>query len=292
MLTNYLIGLREGLEATLIVSILLAYLHKLGRGDRSRAVWLGAGGAVAASLAVGGVLAFTSARLSEAAREGFAGVLSLVAVVLVTTMVFWMRRTARGLSATLHARVDSALALGTGALVATAFVAVAREGVETAVFLWTAVASSGRTAVPLVGAAAGLATAVGLGWALYRRILSIDLGRFFTWTGVGLVVVAAGVLSYGLGDLRASGLLGWSGGQAYDISTHVASDGVLATLVGGTLHLGTQASWLQVGSWVTYLGVVLAWYLRPFNARPPRQGLAARSDPAGSSGSGTLRNIA
>src|SRR5436190_10533306 len=203
MFANYLIGLREGLEASLIVCILVAYLVKTERRDALKPVWAGIGVAVLVSLAFGAGLEFGSQELTFQAQEALGGSLSIIAVGLVTWMVFWMRRTARHLKTELHGKLDAALAMGTGALVATAFLAVGREGLETALFVWASVhAASDGTPRPLVGVALGLATAVLLGWLFYRGALKINLAKFFTWTGAMLVVVAAGVLAYGFHDLQ------------------------------------------------------------------------------------------
>lgn len=169
MFGNYLIGLREGLEASLVVCILIAYLVKTGRRDALRPIWIGIGVAVGVALAFGAGLEFGSQELTFEAQELLGGSLSIVAVVLVTWMVFWMRRTARHLRAELHDRLDEALRMGTGALVATAFLAVGREGLETALFVWASVrASSDGTYAPLTGVLLGLLTAVLLGWLFYR----------------------------------------------------------------------------------------------------------------------------
>lgn len=203
MFSNYLIGLREGLEASLVVCILIAYLVKTDRRDALKPIWAGIGVAIAIALGFGCALEFGSQELTFKAQEALGGSLSILAVVLVTWMVFWMRRTARHLKAELHGRLDAALAMGTGALVATAFLAVGREGLETALFVWASVhAASDGTPRPLIGVALGLATAVLLGWLFYRGALRINLARFFTWTGGMLVVVAAGVLAYGVHDLQ------------------------------------------------------------------------------------------
>jgi len=162
--SNYLIGLREGLEASLVVCILIAYLVKTGRRDALKPVWGGIAIAVAIALAFGCALEFGSQELTFKAQEALGGSLSILAVGLVTWMVFWMRRTARNLRSALHGKLDTALQTGTAALVATAFLAVGREGLETALFVWASVhAASDGTPRPLIGVALGLATAVLLG---------------------------------------------------------------------------------------------------------------------------------
>ena len=205
MFSNYLIGLREGLEASLVVRILIAYLVKTDRGDALRPIWIGIGIAVALALGFGCALEFGSQELTFEAQEALGGSLSIFAVGLVTWMV---RRTARHLKSELHGKLDAALAMGTGALIATAFLAVGREGLETALFVWASVhAASDGSPRPLLGVALGLSTAVRLGWLFYRGALRIDLARFFTWTGGMLVVVAAGLLAYGFHDLQEARFL-------------------------------------------------------------------------------------
>jgi high-affinity iron transporter len=209
---NLLIGLREGLEAGLVVSILLAALRKAqpAGGDRrvsSAPVWLGVLGAVMLAGSFAAVLTYSASALSSRAQEAVSGLLSVLAVGLVTGMVFWMRRTAAGLSAHLRGEVQRAVAVGAGALAVTAFLAVSREGLETTLFLWAAVRASGSTVAPLVGAGLGLAAAVTLCWLLYRRAVRLNVGVFFSRTALALIVIAAGVLSAGLGDLQDAGLL-------------------------------------------------------------------------------------
>lgn len=203
MFGNYLIGLREGLEASLVVCILIAYLVKTERRDALRPIWIGIGAACAIAFGFGCALTFGSQELTFKAQEALGGSLSILAVALVTWMVFWMRRTARHLRAELHGKLDAALQMGTGALVATAFLAVGREGLETALFVWASVRASGDgTPGPLIGVLLGLATAIALGWLFYQGTVRINLAKFFTWTGAMLVVVAAGVLAYGVHDLQ------------------------------------------------------------------------------------------
>ncbi|MFI9598607.1 iron uptake transporter permease EfeU [Streptomyces sp. NPDC052043] len=264
MFSNYLIGLREGLEASLVVCILIAYLVKTGRRDALKPIWTGIGIAVAIAMGFGCVLEFGSQELTFQAQEALGGSLSILAVGLVTWMVFWMRRTARHLKSELHGKLDQALALGTGALVATAFLAVGREGLETALFVWASVhAASDGTPRPLIGVALGLATAVLLGWLFYRGALRINLSKFFTWTGAMLVVVAAGVLAYGLHDLQEAGWVPGLGDLAFDISGAVPPDSWYGTLLKGVFNFQPDPTVLQVTVWLLYLVPTLTLFFAP-----------------------------
>ncbi|MFG2822205.1 iron uptake transporter permease EfeU [Kitasatospora sp. NPDC048365] len=278
MFANYLIGLREGLEASLVVCILIAYLVKTGRKDRLAPVWAGIAAAVALSMAFGAVLQFGSSQLSFEAQEALGGSLSIIAVGLVTWMVFWMRRTARHLKSELHGKLDAALAMGTVALVVTAFLAVGREGLETALFIWTAVQATGDGWNPLVGAVLGLLTSVVLGWLFYRGALKINLAKFFTWTGAMLVVVAAGVLAYGVHDLQEAGWVPGLHDRAFDISSTIPQDSWYGTLLKGVFNFQPDPTWLQVGVWVLYLVPTLAYF---FFSKPgttaPRPAVATSS---------------
>ncbi|MFJ4712084.1 iron uptake transporter permease EfeU [Streptomyces sp. NPDC088785] len=262
MFANYLIGLREGLEASLIVCILVAYLVKTDRRDALKPVWLGIGAAVFLALAFGAGLEFGSQEMTFKAQEALGGSLSIIAVALVTWMVFWMRRTARHLKTELQGKLDSALSMGTTALVVTAFLAVGREGLETSLFVWTAVhATSDGTTEPVVGALLGLATAVVLGWLFYRGALRINLAKFFTWTGGMLVVVAAGVLAYGFHDLQEADFIGGLNDLAFDISSTIAPDGWLGTLLKGVFNFQPDPTVVQVVVWCLYLVPTMAIFL-------------------------------
>ncbi|MEU9857589.1 iron uptake transporter permease EfeU [Streptomyces sp. NPDC047974] len=269
MFGNYLIGLREGLEAGLVVCILIAYLVKTGRRDALKPIWTGVGVAVALALAFGAGLEFGSQELTFEAQELLGGSLSILAVVLVTWMVFWMRKTARHLRAELGARLDAALTMGTGALVATAFLAVGREGLETALFVWASVrASSDGSHAPLAGVVLGLLTAVLLAWLFYRGALRIDLAKFFTWTGGMLVVVAAGVLAYGVHDLQEARFLGGLADKAFDVSAAVPPDSWYGTLLKGVFNFQPDPTVLQVTVWALYLVPALALFLAPIGSGP------------------------
>ncbi|WP_326649575.1 MULTISPECIES: iron uptake transporter permease EfeU [unclassified Streptomyces] len=264
MFGNYLIGLREGLEASLVVCILIAYLVKTERRDALRPIWTGIGVAVAISLGFGFALEFGSQELTFEAKEMLGGSLSIVAVGLVTWMVFWMRRTARHLKSDLHGKLDAALQMGTAALVATAFLAVGREGLETALFVWASVrASSDGSSGPLTGVLLGIATAMVLGWLFYRGALRINLAKFFTWTGGMLVIVAAGVLAYGVHDLQEARFLGGLADKAFDISATIPPDSWYGTLLKGVFNFQPDPTVIQVTVWALYLIPTLGLFLAP-----------------------------
>jgi high-affinity iron transporter len=268
---NLLIGLREGLEAGLVVSILLAAVRRAApagadddagsdgpaRKISAAPIWLGVLAAVMLSGSFAAVLTFSTDSLSSRAQEAAGGLLSVLAVGLVTAMIFWMRRTAAGLTAHLRGEVARATAIGAGALTITAFLAVGREGLETTLFLWTAARASGQTAGPIVGAAAGLAAAVVLCWLLYHRAVKLNVGAFFNRTAVALIVIAAGVLAYGLGDLQDAGLLSGQRWIAFDLTAHAHPGSWWVSLITGVTDLSPKMTVLQVVAWIAYIGIVI-----------------------------------
>jgi len=262
VLSNFLIGLREGLEAALVVGILVAYLVKVGRRDRLAPVYWGVAAALVLSLGFGAILTFTSRSLSFEAQEAFGGVMSIIAVGFVTWMVFWMRRTARSMKTELHGRLDSALAMGTGALVFTAFVAVGREGLETALFLWANAQATGSSTQPLLGAVLGLVTACVLGYLIYRRAVALDLAKFFTWTGAGLIVVAAGVLSYAVHDLQEAGIITFGTSTAWDITSWYSVTSWYGSILKGVFNFSPNPNVIDVVVWWAYLVPVMFLFVR------------------------------
>jgi high-affinity iron transporter len=273
-LGNYLIGLREGLEASLVVVILIAYLVKTDRRRMIPWIWVGIGLAVLVSLAFGALLTFGPRRLTFEAQEAIGGFLSIIAVGFVTWMVFWMASHARGLSGELKGRVDTAAEGGWASLAFVAFLAVGREGLETALFLWSATQaatdSSGSVIGPLLGALLGILTAVAMGFAFYKGVLKINLSRFFKWTGAILIVVAAGVLAYGVHDLQEAGILPGLNNLAFDVSEQIPPSSWLGTLLKGTLNFSPATTWLEAFAWVAYLvPTMTVFLLRMRSPRPP-----------------------
>jgi high-affinity iron transporter len=255
-------------------------LVKSGRTARLSAVWLGVGFAVLVSLAFGAILSFTSANMTFEAQEAFGGTLSIVAVGFVTWMIFWMRRASRSLRAELQGKVETALQMGFVALALTSAIAVGREGLETSLFLWTAVQATGQTVEPLVGAGLGILTAIVLGWLLYKRAVTLNLSRFFTWTGAGLVIVAAGVLGYGVHDLQEANILPGLNALAFDVSRVVPPDSWYGTLLKGVFNFSSASTWLQVVTWLAYVIPVMTLFLLPQRTPAPAAAAHARRSPA------------
>lgn len=272
---NALIGLREGLEAVLVVSILIAFLVRSERRWALRWVWAGIAAAVALSVGVGAVLTYTSATMSFEQQELFGGVMSIIAVAFVTTMIFWMRAAARSLAAELRGRLDQALELGNWSVITVAFLAVAREGLETAVFFFSSVQSAGGgTALPLLGFLIGISISIVLGWLLYVGAVKIDVGKFFTVTGVLLVFVAAGVLAYGMHDLQEASFLPGLNTLAFDVSNAVPAASWYGVLLKGIFNFSPRTTVLEAVVWGAYVVIVLPLFLRPRRTARPAQSAA------------------
>lgn len=290
MLANYLIGLREGLEASLVVVILVAYLARTDRRHLLPSVWAGVAVAVLVSLGFGALLTFGPKGLTFEAQEAIGGGLSIVAVGFVTWMIFWMARSARGLSGELRGAVDRAADVGRRGLVVVAMLAVGREGLETALFLWAATRAAARdhasTTEPLLGALLGILTAVAIAVLVHRGALRLDLGRFFAWTGVFLVFVAAGVLAYGVHDLQEAGLLPGLHHLAFDVSHIIDPSGWVAALLKGTLNFSPATTWLEAIAWVGYVVPVFILFVRRVRrpnppAADPRSSTSKTTTPQG-----------
>lgn len=284
MLANFLIGLREGLEAALVVSILVAYLVKTGRRELLPRIWAGVALAVAVALGFGAALTFGPRGLTFEAQEAIGGTLSIVAVVFVTWMIFWMSTAARGLGAELRGQIDRAAEGGRWSLAVVAMLAVGREGLETALFLWAATQAGTREAVgaatptwePLLGALLGLLVAVALGYLIYRGAIRLNLTVFFTWTGAFLIVVAGGVLAYGVHDLQEAGILPGLHDLAFDVSGAIPPSSWYGTLLKGVFNFSPATTKLEALVWTLYVLPVGAIFL--LRTRTPRP----RTTPAAS----------
>ncbi|MBO3743141.1 iron uptake transporter permease EfeU [Actinoplanes flavus] len=271
MLATYLIGLREGLEATLVVSILIAFLVKSGRTDRLPQVWAGVAAAVALSIGFGALLSYTSTTLLRDydQRELFEAITSILAVCFVTWMIFWMRRAARSISGELRGKLTDALALGSVAVAVMAFLAVVREGLETSLIFYSAVQGADLDGKPLYALTGGILTAVAIGWLMYATAVRINLTVFFTVTGVLLILVAAGILKYGVHDLQESGVLPGLNTLAYDVSAALDPSAWYTALLTGMVNVTPTASVLEAVAWIAYAVPVLVLFLRPATTAVP-----------------------
>ncbi|MFI5936694.1 iron uptake transporter permease EfeU [Actinoplanes sp. NPDC051494] len=265
MLATYLIGLREGLEATLVVSILVAFLVKSERKDRLPQVGAGVALAVALSVFFGWLLSYTETTLLQRyeQRELFEAVTSVLAVGFVTWMIFWMRRAARSIAGDLRGKLRDALAVGSIAVGVMAFLAVVREGLETSLIFYSAVQGASSNTRPLLALIGGIGSAVVIGWLMYATAVRINLGTFFTWTGAVLVLVAAGILKYGVHDFQESGVLPGLNNLAYDISAVLDPSAWYTALLTGMFNITPTASVLETLAWLAYGLPVLAIFLWP-----------------------------
>jgi high-affinity iron transporter len=271
MLPTFVIGLREGLEASLIVGIIAAFVIQRGGRRALRPVWFGvlAAAAICATIAI--VLNAVGRSLPLRQREAMEGILALVAVAGVTYMVIWMRRHSRELKRQLESHAESALVTGSMfALVAMAFFAVLREGIETSVFMLAAFQGSTNPAATGAGAILGVAVAVGLGYAIYKGGIRINLSRFFRVTGFVLVLVAAGLLSSAAHEFAEAGVLTVGLARAMDLSWLVAPGTVRASLLTGMLGFQPVPSVAEVTLWLAYAVPMSIYVLWPQRSRPPR----------------------
>jgi high-affinity iron transporter len=268
LLGSGLIGLREGLEAGIVVMILVAFLVKSGRRDALTLVWLGVAAAVVMTIAVFLGIQYGTYTVKDLAAEAIAGVASLIAVAVVTSMVLWMRTAAAGLSGELRAGMAKALETGALAVVMLAFLAVGREGFETALFMVGY--AEAETAWPLVGLLIGVLTAAAIAWGMYAGAVRINLAKFFRYTGAFLIVVTAGILSYGVGALQTVGWLSGGGVRAFDITGWFDWSSWYGQLIQGVLNINPTPTVLQLICWLAYLGIVLTLFLRPVTPAPAK----------------------
>ena len=262
-LPTYLIGLREGLEATLVVTILVAFLVKSDQRRRLPLVWAGVGLAVALSVGLAALLEFTTANMEFQQHELFDAIASIGAVVFVTWMIFWMRRMARRIAGELRAQLSAAIQLGAAAVVFMAFVAVVREGLETALLFFSAVQGATASAGPLLAILGGIATAIAIGWLMYAGAVRFNLGRFFFWTGILLVLVAAGILKYSVHDFQEAGVLPGLSTVAFDISGVLHPDAWYAALLAGMFNITPAPTVLETVAWLAYAVPVMVLFLLP-----------------------------
>lgn len=254
-----MIGLREGLEAALVVGILLAYIRKTQRTHLLAPMWAGVSVAVLLSLSFGALLTFGPQTLTFEAQEAIGGSLSIISVGFVTWMIFWMAENARMLSDELKGKLD-AVQTSVWAVVLLAALSVGCEGLETTLFIWSATRTAGQeaNAIPMLGALVGIAIAVVRAWGMMR----INLSRFFTITGAFLVIVAAGVLSYGIHDLQEAAILPGLNNIAFESYRYIDPSSFVGTLLKAVFNLSSTTTWLEAGAWILYVGIVMPLFIR------------------------------
>ncbi len=280
VIATYVIGLREGLEAALIVGIVAAFLRQQRRRAALRFVWIGVVIAVVFCAAVGVALQILNQELPERRQEMLETVVGLCAVAIVTFMVVWMRRHTRGLRAELEAHAAAALATGSVfALVAMAFFAVLREGLETAVFVLAAFQAADNPLTAGLGALLGIVTAVILGAALYRGGIRINLARFFRITSIVLVIIAGGLLATAVHTAHEAAWFNSFQGPALNLSWLVVPGTITSSLLTGTLGLQPRPTYAEVGVWLIYVVPMLLFVLWP-QARPVHRSAAPSVSPS------------
>jgi len=273
--SGLLTGLREGVEAALIVSIICAYLSRTGNGRHLGRIGLGVAAAVAASAALGLVIFATLGELQTPWEQVFEGTTLLVAAAVVTWMLFWMRQQASSVAGQLQRALDRILTAGSArGLALLAFTAVIREGLETALFLvgqaaaaTSSVGGAGAASV-LGGATVGLLISVGLGYGFYRGSRRLNLGRFFRWTGVLLVFIAAGLMGSAVHEFVEIGWITLGTQAAFDISSTLPHEEGIGLFLRALFGYSSTPEVAALATWVTYLVVVLSLYLRPLPQRP------------------------
>ena len=254
MLIPFLIMLREGLEAALIVGIIAPYLAQTGRARMLPAVWAGVGLAGALCFALGVGLDLASAEFPQAQQEFFEGAVALIAAIVLTSMVFWMHKAARSIKGQLHASVDTALQPGGSgwALVGMVFLAVGREGLESVFFLLATFQQGEGWAMP-AGALLGLLCATAAGYGIYRGGVTLNLRLFFRWTGVFIIFVAAGLLASSLRAFHEAGVWDQLQATAFDLSGSIPNDGVAGTLLSGLFGYSDTPAVGEVLIYAAYL---------------------------------------
>ena len=269
-----LTGLREGVEAALIVGIIAGYLVKIGRADRLASVWLGVSLAVVVSAAVGLAAFFVLGSLEGTVEKLIAGSTSLLAVVILTYMLFWMRKQAVSLGADLRKGVDRAVASASiFGLVLLAFTAVIREGIETALFLLgQTTAASGEGLSVVLGAVIGLLIAAGIGVLIFRAGLRLNLSSFFNVTGAALVVIASGLLSYGVHEFVEIGVIPGLVSPLYDISALLPHTEGIGQFLRAIVGYSATPELSTLLAQVAYLAFGLLFYIAPV-----RRAAAARA---------------
>jgi high-affinity iron transporter len=275
MTAAFFIALREGLEAALIVGIVAAYLVKIERRDALPGVWAGVVAALSISIAVGVAVVATVGKLPLLIQEGIEGVTAIAAVGVLGWMLFWMRRQGRAMKGDLERGVETALAAGsTFALAGLAFVAVMREGLETVLYLFAIGSSSGPALQTLAAIFAGLAVAIGMGWAIFAAGVRIDMRRFFSVTGIVLIFVSAGLMAFAVHAFGEAGVIA-NTGAAFNIGTILPESSPLGAILAGLFGYRSAPTPYEVIAYVAYLVPVLYLFVRGGRPKPVSPAITA-----------------
>ena len=263
MLIAFLIMLREGIEAALIVGIVAGFLKQSGHSRLMPKVWLGVALAALMCLGIGYGIHSATGEIPQKEQEFVVGVIGLVAVAMLTYMILWMKKAARSMKQQLQDSVQTALNRGDGqgwALVGMAFLAVAREGLESVFFLLAVFQQSPTWSMP-VGAVLGLLAAVVIGALIYQGGMRLNLAKFFRWTGAFLIVVAAGLVAGSLRALHEAGVWNHLQEVVFDSSKYLHEDSPLGVLLGGFFGYTDHPTQGEVLAWLLYLVPVMIWFL-------------------------------
>ncbi len=268
MLSALLITLREGLEAALIIGIILAYLSTTGNRQGFKPVWIGTSLAIAVSLVAGAVIYFYAGRLEGKAEGIFEGIAMWTAAGVLTWMIFWMRKQAINIKGHLHAQIQSALGSGSAlALLGLAFVAVVREGIETVLFLFAATRVAESAVLSVAGGILGLGIAVAIGYSIYKGTSKLNMRAFFNVTGLLLILFAAGLLSHGIHEFHEAGIIQPVIAHVWDIDHILPEQSVIGRFLTAILGYNANPSLVEVLAYVSYLGITLTSYFYPTTAK-------------------------
>jgi high-affinity iron transporter len=264
LLSALLITLREGLEAALIIGIILAYLARTDNRQGFKPVWFGVSLAVLSSLIAGVVIFILAGEFSGQAEEIFEGLAMFVAAGVLTWMIFWMRKQAINIKAHLHAQIQSVLTSGSSlGLVLLAFVVVVREGIETVLFLFAATRVAESPLLFTIGGFLGLAIAIGIGYSIYKGTSKLNLRTFFNVTSIVLIVFAAGLLTHGMHEFHEAGIIPSVVEHIWDINHILPEESVFGRFLVAIVGYNGNPSLVEVVTYIIYLALALGFYFRP-----------------------------
>lgn len=262
MFANYLIGFREGLEASLIVAILLAFVKSSSDRSKAKLIWVGVTLAVALSVSLGAFFSLSIYYLPFESQELIGGFLSLIAAAMILGLIFWMAKHSANLRVEIQEKAKAAMETSAIALVTMAFISVAREGIEVSLFLWNGIVASGSIGRPIFAALTGILSAVSVVWLFYRGAIGIKIKQFFQVTGVLLIFVAAGIAAYGVHDLQEAGVLPGLNVIAFDVSAILSVDSFLGSILSGLFNYTPNPTVLEMFTWISFLLISTVIYLR------------------------------